>query len=42
MSFAIHLRTEKSGLRDGVKWQDAGYLNDFNDPQGSPVAFRET
>ncbi len=42
VSFAIHLRTEKSGLRDGVKWQDAGYLNDFNDLQGSPVAHRET
>jgi ectoine hydroxylase-related dioxygenase (phytanoyl-CoA dioxygenase family) len=42
VSFAIHLRTEKSGLRDGVKWQDAGYLNDFNDRQGSPLCYRET
>jgi ectoine hydroxylase-related dioxygenase (phytanoyl-CoA dioxygenase family) len=40
VSFAIHLRTEKSGLRDGVKWQDAGYLNDFADPVGSPVSYR--
>ena len=41
VSFAIHLRTEKSGLREGTKWQDAGYLNDFNDPIGSPVCYRE-
>ncbi|MEO6876302.1 MAG: phytanoyl-CoA dioxygenase family protein [Opitutaceae bacterium] len=41
VSFAIHLRTEKSALRDGVKWQDAGYLNDFNDLIGSPVSYRE-
>lgn len=41
VSFAIHLRTEKSGLRDGVKWQDVGYLNDINDPVGSPVIYRE-
>ena len=41
VSFAIHLRTEKSGLREGTKWQDAGYLNDFNDPIGSPIAYRE-
>lgn len=40
VSFAIHLRTEKSGLREGTKWQDAGYLNDFNDPIGSPVCYR--
>ena len=40
VSFAIHLRTEKSGLRAGTKWQDAGYLNDFNDPIGSPVCYR--
>ena len=41
VSFAIHFRTEKSGLRPGTKWQDAGYLNDFNDPVGSPVCYRE-
>lgn len=41
VSFAIHLRTEKSRLREGVRWQDAGYLNDFNDPIGSPVCYRE-
>lgn len=41
VSFAIHLRTEKSGLREGTKWQDAGYLNDFNDPIGSPISYRE-
>lgn len=40
VSFAIHLRTEKSGVRAGVKWQDAGYLNDFNDMQGSPISYR--
>ena len=40
VSFAIHLRTEKSGLREGTKWQDAGYLNDFADPVGSPVSYR--
>jgi ectoine hydroxylase-related dioxygenase (phytanoyl-CoA dioxygenase family) len=40
VSFAIHLRTEKSGLREGTKWQDAGYFNDFNDPIGSPVCYR--
>lgn len=40
VSFAIHLRTEKSGLREGTKWQDAGYLSDFNDPVGSPVIYR--
>lgn len=39
VSFAVHLRTEKSGLRPGVKWQDAGYLHDFNDPLGSPICF---
>lgn len=42
VSFAVHLRTEKSALRAGVKWQDVGYLNDFNDPVGSPVCYRET
>jgi hypothetical protein len=41
VSFAIHLRTEKSGLRDGVKWQDVGYLNDFADLHGCPVIYRE-
>jgi ectoine hydroxylase-related dioxygenase (phytanoyl-CoA dioxygenase family) len=41
VSFAIHLRTEKSGLRAGTKWQDAGYLSDFADPVGSPVIYRE-
>ena len=41
VSFAIHLRTEKSGLRENTKWQDAGYLNDFADPVGSPVSYRE-
>ena len=40
VSFALHYRTEKSGLREGVKWQDAGYLNDFADPVGSPVCYR--
>ncbi len=40
VSFAIHFRTEKSGLREGTKWQDAGYLNDFADPVGSPVSYR--
>ncbi len=40
VSFAIHLRTEKSGLRPGTRWQDAGYLHDFNDPVGSPVIHR--
>ena len=41
VSFAIHLRTEKSGLREGVKWPEVGYLNDFDDPIGSPVIYRE-
>ena len=40
ISFAVHLRTEKSGLRPGVKFQDAGYLSDFDDPVGSPVCYR--
>jgi len=40
VSFAIHFRTEKSALREGTKWQDAGYLNDFADPVGSPVSYR--
>jgi ectoine hydroxylase-related dioxygenase (phytanoyl-CoA dioxygenase family) len=40
VSFAVHLRTEKSSLRGGVRWQDAGYLSDFEDPVGSPVCFR--
>lgn len=40
ISFAIHLRTEKSGLRPGTRWQDAGYLHDFADPIGSPVIYR--
>jgi hypothetical protein len=40
ISFAIHFRTEKSGLREGVKWQDASYLNDFADPIGSPISYR--
>ncbi len=40
VSFAIHLRTEKSGLRAGIRWQDAGYLHDFNDLVGSPVIHR--
>jgi len=42
VSFAIHLRTEKSSLRPGTRWQDAGYLNDFNDMIGSPICYRET
>ena len=37
VSFAVHLRTEKSGLRKGTTWQQAGYLSDFADPVGSPV-----
>lgn len=41
VSFAIHLRTEKSNLRAGANWRDAGYLHDFNDPVGSPVCYRE-
>lgn len=40
ISFAVHLRTEKSALRPGTRWQDAGYLHDFNDPIGSPVCYR--
>jgi ectoine hydroxylase-related dioxygenase (phytanoyl-CoA dioxygenase family) len=40
ISFAIHLRTEKSDLREGVKWPEVGYLNDFADPIGSPVIYR--
>jgi ectoine hydroxylase-related dioxygenase (phytanoyl-CoA dioxygenase family) len=40
VSFAIHLRTEKSGLRAGINWKDAGYLSDFNDPAGSPVCYQ--
>jgi ectoine hydroxylase-related dioxygenase (phytanoyl-CoA dioxygenase family) len=41
VSFAVHLRTEKSGLRDGVRWEQAGYLSDFADPVGSPVCHSE-
>ncbi|MBP6508661.1 MAG: phytanoyl-CoA dioxygenase family protein [Opitutaceae bacterium] len=41
VSFAIHLRTENSRVREGVRWQDVGYLNDFNDMQGSPIIYRE-
>jgi ectoine hydroxylase-related dioxygenase (phytanoyl-CoA dioxygenase family) len=40
VSFAVHLRTEKSSLRRGTRWQDAGYLSDFDDPVGSPVIYR--
>lgn len=39
VSFAIHLRTDRSRLRAGMRWQDAGYLSDFADPVGSPVCF---
>jgi ectoine hydroxylase-related dioxygenase (phytanoyl-CoA dioxygenase family) len=39
ISFAVHLRTDGSRLRAGVRWQDAGYLSDFDDPVGSPVCF---
>jgi len=41
VSFAVHLRTEKSGLREGTTWQAAGYLHDFSDPVGSPVCYSE-
>jgi ectoine hydroxylase-related dioxygenase (phytanoyl-CoA dioxygenase family) len=41
VSFAVHLRTEKSALREGTSWQAAGYLNDFADPVGSPVCYSE-
>jgi len=41
ISFAVHLRTEKSGLREGTNWRDAGYLNDFADLQGSPVCYSQ-
>ena len=41
VSFAVHLRTDRSRLREGVRWQDAGYLSDFDDPVGSPVCFPE-
>ncbi len=37
VSFAIHLRTERSALRDGVKWSDIPFLNDLDDPWDSPV-----
>jgi|UniRef100_UPI00404AF60E hypothetical protein len=40
VSFAIHLRTDKSGLREGINWRDVNYLNDFADPQGCPVCYR--
>lgn len=40
VSFAVHLRTEKSGVRPGVRWQDVGYISSFDDPLGSPVAYR--
>ena len=42
VSFAVHLRTEKSRLRDGVDWKTVGWLSDFNDTQGSPVCFQES
>jgi hypothetical protein len=41
VSFAVHLRTDQSRLCPGVKWQDIGYLNDLDDPVGSPVTYRE-
>lgn len=41
VSFAVHLRTEKSALRPGVDWRTVGWLSDFNDPQGSPICYRE-
>jgi len=40
VSFAVHLRTEQSRLKPGVKWQDIPYLNDLDDPQLSPVCYR--
>lgn len=40
VSFAIHLRTEKSRLRDGVKWQEVDYLNDFEDLNSCPYCYR--
>ncbi len=40
-SLAIHLRTEKSSLRDGVNYEATGYLNDFNDEHACPVIYRE-
>ncbi|MFI5357572.1 MAG: phytanoyl-CoA dioxygenase family protein [Opitutales bacterium] len=39
VSFAIHLRTDRSALRDSVKWSDIGYLNDLDDPWRSPVTY---
>jgi len=40
VSFAIHLRTDKSKVRDGVDWKTVGWLSDFNDPQGSPICYQ--
>lgn len=39
-SFAIHLRTERSKLRDGVDYGAAGWLNDFADEKACPVIYR--
>jgi hypothetical protein len=39
-SVAIHLRTEKSSLADGVKFGDVGWLNDFADEVACPVLYR--
>jgi len=39
-SFAIHLRTERSGLVEGVDYRTAGWLNDFEDERACPVIYR--
>jgi hypothetical protein len=38
-SVAIHLRTEKSALAEGVKFGDVGWLNDFADQRACPVLY---
>ncbi len=40
VSFAVHLRTERSRLKPGVRWQDVPYLNDLDNPELSPVCYR--
>ena len=38
-SVAIHLRTEKSALANGVKYGDVGWLKEFKDDRACPVMF---
>ncbi|HNC23458.1 MAG TPA: phytanoyl-CoA dioxygenase family protein [Opitutaceae bacterium] len=40
VSFAVHLRTDQSRLKPGVRWQDVPYLHDLDNPERGPVCYR--